>query len=41
MLRINREKYLVVAIIQVYGYKDVDIEEENLRNIMNEVLGGA
>ncbi len=28
-------------ITQVYGYKDLDIKEEDLRNIMNEVLGGT
>ncbi|WP_422484785.1 hypothetical protein [Gudongella sp. DL1XJH-153] len=39
LLGINREKYFALMMTQVYAYKGVDIEGEDLDDIMNEVLG--
>jgi hypothetical protein len=41
LLGVNREKYFALMMTQVYAYKGVDLEEEDLDDIMNEVLGGA
>jgi hypothetical protein len=41
LLGINREKYFALMMTQVYAYKGVDLEGEDLDDIMNEVLGGA
>ena len=41
LLGINREKYFALMTTQVYAYKGVDIEGEDLNDIMNEILGAA
>lgn len=41
LLGVNREKYFALMMTQVYAYKGVDLEVENLDAMMNEVLGGA
>lgn len=39
LLGVNREKYFTLMMTQVYAYKSVDLEGEDLDDIMNEVLG--
>lgn len=39
LLGVNREKYFALMMTQVYAYKGVDLEGEDLDDIMNEVLG--
>lgn len=40
LLGINREKYFALMMTQVYAYKGVNIDGEDLDDIMNEVFGG-
>jgi len=38
LLGVNREKYFALLMNQVYAYKGVDLEDEDLDNIINNIF---